>query len=208
MAEQKIIEQLEKLIDIGIALSSKITSNDLLEKILVGAKSIAGSDGGTIFLVEDKQMRMEIIHSDSLGVKFDGDNEAPKLPKIPLYLEDGSENYHNVVCYAYHTNKTVNIEDAYQTEKFDFSGTRKFDERYNYHSQSFLAIPLRNHQNEIIGVLQLINALDKNSGKIIAFEYLTQRFVEALASQAAIVLTKQALIVGLPVVPLCRSCFS
>jgi len=138
MAEQKVIEQLEKLIDIGIALSSKITSNDLLEKILVGAKSIAGSDGGTIFLVEDRQMRMEIIHSDSLGVKFGGDSEVPTtLPKIPLYLEDGSENYHNVVCYAYHTNKTVNIEDAYHTEKFDFSGTRKFDEQYHYQSQSF-----------------------------------------------------------------------
>ena len=194
MAEQKIIEQLEKLIDIGIALSSEITTEDLLEKILIGAKSIAGSDGCTIFLFDDNQMRMEIIHSDSLGIKLGSKKATKTLPKIPLYLADGSKNYHNVVCYAYHTNKTVNIEDAYQTDEFDFSGTRKFDEQYHYHSQSFLAIPLKNHHNEIVGILQLINALDKDSGEIIAFDYVTQHFVEALASQAAIVLTKQALI--------------
>jgi HD-GYP domain-containing protein (c-di-GMP phosphodiesterase class II) len=195
MLTQKIIPQLEKLIDIGIALSAEKDIGQLLEKILLGAKLITDADGGTLFLTQGDVVVMEIFQSDSLGLYFnDCTSNFMTKPSVPLYLENGEPNYHNVVSYSYHNDKTVNIQDAYDTANFDFSGTKAFDQKNNYHSQSFLAVPLKNHQGKTIGVLQLINATDPVTKDIVAFDPISQRFAEALASQAATVLTKQELI--------------
>jgi HD-GYP domain-containing protein (c-di-GMP phosphodiesterase class II) len=195
MSVQKIIRQLEKLIDIGIALSSEKNIPRLLEKILLGAKSITDADGGTLFLTCGDAVRMEIFQSDSLGLFFnDCASNFIDKPSVPLYLKGGAPNFHNVVSYSYHNDRTVNIHDAYDTTNFDFSGTKEFDRKNNYHSKSFLAIPLKNHQGQTIGILQLINAIDPISKRIVSFDPISQRFAEALASQAATVLTKQELI--------------
>jgi HD-GYP domain-containing protein (c-di-GMP phosphodiesterase class II) len=198
MPIQKIIRQLEKLIDIGIALSSEKDMSKLLEKILLGAKSITNADGGTLFLKHGDVVTMEIFQSDSLGIFFnDCANDFMDKPSVPLYLKNGEPNFHNVASYSYHNGKTVNIHDAYDTAHFDFSGTKAFDRKNHYHSQSFLAIPLKDYQSETIGVLQLINAIDPLTKKIVDFDPVSQRFVEALASQAATVLSKQELIADL-----------
>jgi HD-GYP domain-containing protein (c-di-GMP phosphodiesterase class II) len=191
---QKIISQVEKLTDIGIALSAEKDTAKLLEKILLGAKSITNSDGGTIYRVDGDAIKIEIIRSDSLGIFLGGGGNPINIPNIPLYLENGQPNLKNVVCYSYHNNKTINIDDAYDAVHFDFSGTKAFDKKNNYRSKSFLSIPLVNHQGEIIGILQLINAVDPETNEIIKFDSVSQRFAEALASQAATVLTKQQLI--------------
>lgn len=194
---QKIISQVEKLTDIGIALSAEKNTVQLLEKILIGAKSITNADGGTIYRVDGDNIHIEIIRSDSLGIALGGDGKALNFSTIPLFNENGEPNLKNVVCYSYHYNQTINIEDAYDVDHFDFSGTKSFDEKNNYRSKSFLSIPLSNHQGEIIGILQLINAIDPETKKITTFNAVSQRFAEALASQAAIVLTKQQLIADL-----------
>ncbi|MFU8788069.1 MAG: HD domain-containing phosphohydrolase [Methylobacter sp.] len=194
---QKIIRQVEKLTEIGIALSAEKDTTRLLEKILVGAKSITNADGGTIYRVYGDIIKIEIIHSDSLGIYLGGEGNVVNMPSIPLYGENGEPNLKNVVCYSYHNNKTINIADAYDAVHFDFVGTKAFDQKNNYRSKSFLSIPLTNHQGEIIGVLQLINAIDPITKEIITFDSVAQRFAEALASQAATVLTKQQLIVDL-----------
>ncbi|MGZ8159970.1 MAG: HD domain-containing phosphohydrolase [Methylobacter sp.] len=194
---QKIIGQVEKLTDIGIALSTEKDTAKLLEKILLGAKSITNADGGTIYRVEGNTIKIEIIHSDSLGISLGGGGNALNIPNIPLYGENGEANLKNVVCYSYHNNKTINIADAYDAVHFDFTGTKAFDKKNNYRSKSFLSIPLNNHQGEIIGILQLINAIDHETNEITNFDSVSQRFAEALASQAATVLTKQQLIIDL-----------
>jgi HD-GYP domain-containing protein (c-di-GMP phosphodiesterase class II) len=89
----------------------------------------------------------------------------------------------------------VNIQDVYKVDMFNFSGMRKFDEQYHYHSQSFLTVPMQDHEGELIGVLQLINATDPHTKECVPFSETDQRFIEALASQAAIALTNQQLIV-------------
>ncbi|MGZ8174751.1 MULTISPECIES: HD domain-containing phosphohydrolase [Methylobacter] len=194
---QKIIGQVEKLTDIGIALSSEKDTAQLLEKILLGAKSITNSDGGTLYRVDGNTIKIEIIRSDSLGISLGGEGNTINIPNIPLYEENGEPNLKNVVCYSYHNNKTINIDDAYDAVHFDFAGTKVFDKKNNYRSKSFLSIPLTNHQGEIIGILQLINATDPETQEIIKFDSVSQRFAEALASQAATVLTKQQLITDL-----------
>jgi HD-GYP domain-containing protein (c-di-GMP phosphodiesterase class II) len=195
----KLLKRLERLNAIGIALSAERNAPRLLETILLGAKEITGSDGGTLYTVtEDQKLRFEIMRTDSLGIALGGTTgkDIPFAP-LPLYAEDGTPNTNMVAAYAVLHDCTVNIEDAYTAEGFDFSGTRKFDEKTGYRSKSFLTIPMKNHENEIIGVLQLLNARDEETGEIIAFSPENQQLVESLASQAAVALTNHNLIEGL-----------
>jgi HD-GYP domain-containing protein (c-di-GMP phosphodiesterase class II) len=194
---QKIINQVEQLTEIGIALSAERNTEQLLEKILLGAKSITNADGGTIYRVDADTIKIEIIRSDSLGISLGGSGNVINIPNIPLYDENGEPNLKNVVCYSYHNNESINIDDAYDAKHFDFTGTKIFDANNNYRSKSFLSIPLIDHHGEIIGILQLINAIDPETKKIITFDAVSQRFAEALASQAGTVLTKQQLITDL-----------
>jgi HD-GYP domain-containing protein (c-di-GMP phosphodiesterase class II) len=99
-----------------------------------------------------------------------------------------------VAAHAALYKKTINIPDAYIAEGFDFSGTRAFDIKMGYRSQSFLTLPMLNHENELIGVLQLINAKDQHRNQIIEFSKISQRIAESLASQAAIALTNNKLV--------------
>jgi HD-GYP domain-containing protein (c-di-GMP phosphodiesterase class II) len=197
--QQELLERLERLNAIGIALSAERDNKRLLEMILLGAKEIINADGGTLYtLTEDQQLKFEIMRTHTLGIAMGGSTgkEIPFAP-LPLYLEDGTPNCNMIAAYAVLNDCTVNIKDAYQTEGFDFSGTRKFDQSTGYRSQSFLTIPMKNHENEIIGVLQLINAVDARTKEIVAFSKADQRLVESLASQAAVALTNHNLMEGL-----------
>jgi HD-GYP domain-containing protein (c-di-GMP phosphodiesterase class II) len=197
--QQELLKRLERLNAIGVALSAERDNNRLLEMILLGAKEITNADGGTLYTVtEDQHLKFEIMRTQTLGIAMGGTTgkDIPFAP-LPLYLEDGTPNQNMVAAYAVLNERTVNIEDAYQADGFDFSGTRKFDQRTNYRSKSFLTIPMQNHENEIIGVLQLINATDPETGEILAFSPANQRLVESLASQAAVALTNHNLIEGL-----------
>ena len=188
-------ERLEKLNLIGASLSAERDINRLLELILAAAKSITGADGGTLYRVaDDKTLRFEIVRTTSLRYYLGGTSGNP-VPFYPIQLyRDGEPNHSMVAAHAALTGKTVNIADAYGAEGFDFSGTRAFDAKTGYRSKSFLTVPMRNHEREIIGVLQLINAQDPRSGEIVAFSASDQRLAESLASQAAIALTNRMLI--------------
>ncbi|MDD5228978.1 MAG: HD domain-containing protein [Methylococcales bacterium] len=190
-----IVSQFEKLTDIGVALSSEHNTIQLLEKILVGAISLTNADGGTIYMVRDDRIEAEILHNTSL--KSHATSKDGVKIMVPLFGEDGTPNLKNVVSYSYHKDITLNIEDAYNAEGFDFRGTKMFDEKNHYRSTSFLTVPLKNHQYETVGMLQLINAIDSETQKVIPFDAIAQRFCESLASQAATVLTRQQLIIDL-----------
>ena len=195
--QDPLLSRLEELNAIGIALSSERDINRLLETILVAAKRITHADAGTLYLVEPEQqvLKFEIIRTDSLGIAMGGTTGEP-IPFYPIHLYDeaGQPNHAMVVAHAAMSGETVNIPDAYTAEGYDFSGTKAFDHKTGYRSTSFLTVPMKNHDNEIIGVLQLINALDRDSGAIVPFARDDQRLAESLASQAAIALTNRRLI--------------
>lgn len=189
----------EQLNDIGVALSSERELPRLLEKILFAAKQITHADAGTLYLLSDdkRHLHFEIVCNDTLGINIGGSCGRPDpalFPELPLYREDGSHNDNMVAAYAALTGETVNIADAYSAEGFDFCGTRKFDARTGYRSCSFLTVPMKNHEGEIIGVLQLINAHGQGADNVVPFSSVAQRFAESLASQAAIALTNRQLI--------------
>jgi HD-GYP domain-containing protein (c-di-GMP phosphodiesterase class II) len=192
-----LLQRLEDLNDIGIALSSEHDIDRLLETILVAAKRIAHADAGTLYLldVEQQVLEFKIIRTDSLGIAMGGTSGKPiSFPPVRLKDEAGKPNHANVAAYAALSGKTVNIPDAYTAEGYDFSGTRAFDQKTGFRSTSFLTVPMLDHEGETIGVLQLINALDRQSGAIISFSKDDARLTESLSSQAAIALTNRRLI--------------
>lgn len=189
-----LMNRIERLNEIGRALSADGDTEHLVEHILLGAKELTHADGGTLYLVEDGVLRFRVVRNDTLGIALGGTSGNPvDFPDLPLYGADGTPNHANVAAYAALTGEPVNVADAYAAEGFDFSGTRKVDASTGYHSKSFLTIPLSNHEGEVIGVLQLINALSEGGG-VVAFSDEDQRLAESLASQAAVALTQQQLI--------------
>jgi len=194
-AADDLVQRLEQLNAIGTSLSAERDIDRLLEQILAAAKSITRADGGTLYRVtEEKTLRFEIMRTSSLKYYLGGTSGNP-IPFYPIQLyKDGKPNHGMVAAYAALTGRTVNIPDAYTADGFDFTGTRAFDNKTGYRSKSFLTVPMKNHENEIIGVLQLINSTHPQTGEILAFSESDQRLTESLASQAAIALTNRMLI--------------
>jgi HD-GYP domain-containing protein (c-di-GMP phosphodiesterase class II) len=197
--ESHFLSKLEYLNAVGIALSQERDINTLLETILVAAKNLTHADGGTLYRLVGDKLQFEIVRTDSLSIAMGGSsgNPVPFYP-IPLH-KDGKPNYTMIAAYAAIMHKTVNVADAYAEEGFDFSGTRNFDKRTGYRSTSFLTVPMKDHEGDIIGVLQLLNATDPATGHVVAFGEEDQRLAESLASQAAIALTNRLLIQQLEV---------
>ncbi len=190
-----ILQRIERLNAIGIALSAERDVNRLLEIILLGAKELTNADAGTMYSVTERNtLKFEILRTDSLGIAMGGTTGITiNFPELPLYKND-APNLQMIAAFAALTETTVNIPDAYEAEGFDFSGTRAFDQKTHYRSKSFLTVPLKNHENQIIGVLQLINAKNAKTKEIVPFSPQSQNLAESLASQAAIALTNQKLI--------------
>ena len=190
----EILNQIEALNQIGIALSAEKNTTRLLEKILQGAKSLTHADGGTLYQLDGDKLRFDVVLNDTLNIQMGGTftQEVP-IPPIPLKLEKGKENLSAIAAYVANRGEVVNIEDIYLSQSFDFKGALEFDKKMHYRTQSMLTIPLKNFENKVIGVLQLINAKDKK-GQTIAFSPAAESLAKSLASQAAIALTNKDLI--------------
>ena len=188
--------QVKNLADIGLSLSKEKDMNVLLENILLEAKRITHADGGTLYMkTDDDRLRFEIMMTDSLNFHMGGTSGQDILfYPVKLYDDDGKPNKNMISAYVGLTGETVNIPDAYKADGFDFSGTKAFDKKTGYRSQSFLTVPLKNHEDEIIGVIQLLNAKDRKTGESIPFSTEVQDIVEALSSQAAVAITNKNLI--------------
>ncbi|BAE49037.1 HD family phosphohydrolase [Paramagnetospirillum magneticum] len=189
-------ERYRTLIELGIALSAERNHNRLMEKILSGAKSMCNADGGTLYLMTEAKdgLRFEIMLNDTLNIAMGGTTGKPiPFPPLRLYNDQGQPNHKNVSSSCALTGQTVNIADAYDVDKYDFSGTKAFDTKTGYRSKSFLTVPLKNYEGEVIGVLQLINARDGRN-RIVEFGPDITPLIEALASQAAVALDNQRLI--------------
>jgi HD-GYP domain-containing protein (c-di-GMP phosphodiesterase class II) len=197
--DEDLFRRLEQLNEIGSALSQERSIDHLLEKILLAAKAITRAAGGTLYVLEPSdegpRLRFAIMRNETLDIAMGGTTGNP-IPFYPVHLygKDGKPNNQMVAAYAALTGKTVNIADAYSEEGFDFSGTRNFDKKTGYRSKAFLTVPMKNHEGETIGVLQLINRVGPSANEVESFASSDQRLAESLASQAAIALTNRHLI--------------
>lgn len=184
------------ILPIGIALSGERDFDRLLERILRETKAICDADGGTLYLREGDDLRFVTMLNDSLGIAAGGTTgQAIDLPPVRLVDQaTGELNHRNVASCAALRGSAINVPDIHNAEHYDFSGTRRFDEANGYRSISSLTIPLKDHTGEVIGVLQLLNAQDRQTGQVVAFDAYMQQVAEALASQAAVVLNNRMLL--------------
>ena len=196
----QLAQRLHLLTELSVALGTGSDTGELLDRILRVAKSMTEADGGTLYRpsADGKSLCFHISLNDTLALHQGGVGGQPvDIAPVPLADADGRPNMDSVAAYAANTRKSVNIEDVYATELFNFSGMRAFDRTFGYHSKSFLTVPMANHEGELVGVLQLINAMDPATGQVRPFSAVDQRFIEALAAQAAVALTTQQLIIQL-----------
>lgn len=185
-----------RLIELGISLSAERSHHRLLEQILQAAKELTRADGGSLYLVsEDGQsLRMTIMLNDSMGIARGGTTGVPiEFPPLALHDAQGKPDYRTVVATVALTGITTAIADAYDAPGFDFSGPRAFDAETGYRSKSFLTVPLKNHDGDVTGVLELINARAPG-GETGEFAPEIIPVVEALAGQAAVALENQLLL--------------
>lgn len=194
----RLLDRLQELNEIGIALSGERDIGKLLELILDAAKRFARADAGTLYLFEPETqtLRFEILRNDQLvNTNQGGSSGRPvTLPPIAMYDNEGNPDHSKVVTHAALTGETVNIADAYNDQKFNFAGTKAFDRTTGYTSRSFLTVPMHNHEGDLVGVLQLINAIDPRNGEIVPFSRDDQHMLESLASQAGIALSNRQLV--------------
>ncbi len=182
------ISHIKKLSEIGIALSAERNIEKILEMIVEEAKQFTNADAGTLYLVKDEFLTFEILYNDTMGVRLGGTTGNPvTLPPVGI-------NKHSLSGYVATTGEIINVPDAYSDTTYDFTGPKKYDEQTGYHSESFLVVPMRDHENVIIGVLQLINAKDRDSGEVIPFSPEYEDIIFSLASQAAVAITNVRLI--------------
>ena len=180
--------QIKKMSDIGRALSGVHDLNALLEMIVDQARSFTNADAGTLYIVEDETLRFQIVQNDSLKI-FMGGKTGETIPFPPVELKES-----NVSAFVALKGKSVNIPDVYDTDLFDFTGPKKFDQSTGYRSKSMLVVPMKNHDNDVIGVLQLLNATNPVNNEVIAFSQDYENLSESLASQAAVSITNAKLI--------------
>ena len=193
-------ERIKRLNEIGLSLSSEDNINVIFELIMEEAKNITHADGRTLYMKSEdgKTMNFEILRTDSMNTIMGGTSGVEiTYPAVQLFNEDGDKNLSNINTYVAHTGKTLNIKDAYKEKGFDFSGTKAFDKNTGYRSKSFLTVPLKDHEDEIIGVMQLLNSIDQSSGEVVPFSKEMQDQIESLASQGAVALTNKRLVLEL-----------
>ncbi|RLA80852.1 MAG: phosphohydrolase [Epsilonproteobacteria bacterium] len=188
------IEKVKMLNKIGIALSLKTKLTSLLDLILTEAKNLTNADAGTLYLLNAKTNELDftVVQNSSLDIHMGVEVGDINWKPLPLYLKNNKPNLHMVAATCALTDRVINIPDVYEIDKYDFTGTKEFDKTTGYRSCSMLVIPLKNHEQKIIGVLQLINKTQKD--RVIAFDSDDEEITLSLASQAAVSITNTNLI--------------
>jgi HD-GYP domain-containing protein (c-di-GMP phosphodiesterase class II) len=186
-SSERVLLEKQKLIDISIALTSETDLNRLLSRIITELRQLTGAQGGSLYLTDKKQLKFEVAQNDALAQSFGSDYLCFKYHELPIDKQ-------SLAGYVALTGDTLNITDVYQLpDSLPYHFDPSYDQRNRYRTQSMLLAPLKDHQKEVVGVLQLINALD-DAGNIKAFSLEDETMVLALASQAAVAISNVRLL--------------
>jgi hypothetical protein len=179
-------QRLRQFIDIIQEIAFFRDRELLLDNLLHGARTILRADAGTIYLKQGDQLRFSYAQNDTL--------QAHNALETPLFYTSRTLplNTASIAGYAALSGKVVNIHNVYHlaTEPRPYTFNRSYDELAHYHTRSMLTIPLKNSHNDVIGVMQLINAQNQER-KIVPFFGSDLPFIRIFAATAAKVLEKQ-----------------
>ena len=189
--EQLKIQQknIEQFLQICLSVSGERDREQLLSDILDKAMTLNRCDAGTLYLLEDDGLHFCRMVTSSQHIRQGGHADPIKLPPVPL-----APQY--VCSVAVMNNETVYVDNVRSDERFDFSGSIRYDEMTGYKTGTMCVIPLENDKGEIIGAVQLLNALKHDlGGRAIEWDDIKQfdkdmvLYTKAMASLAAISLT-------------------
>lgn len=173
------IQDFKDILNMGIQLTVEKDDNKLLNTIVEKGMQITNCDASTLYLYEDDVLKFRIMRTISQNVYRGIDGETiTDIPPVPFKEE-------NVCAYTALHRRVVNIADVYNCDEFDFSGPKRYDAMTGFRTQSMLVIPVENNTGELIGVLQMINAQDKE-GKVIPFDPQFEIIIRSLGSLTAI----------------------
>jgi HD-GYP domain-containing protein (c-di-GMP phosphodiesterase class II) len=181
--------EIKELTRIGMALSTERDYHALLELILSQALRITGSDGGSLYIVEEQEdgtKRLRFTLSQNVS-----------RPDIPFVEFTMALDTTSIAGCAATTGEPLVIDDVYfLPPDVDYTFNRSFDEKYGYRSKSILTVPMKDHKDEVIGVLQLINRKrhgdaelaepEDFDAEVIPYTHRLVELVSAMAGQAAV----------------------
>jgi len=189
-------KELGELTRIGMALSTERDLDTLLEMILSQARALTDADAGSLYLVEKaddgaKRLRFKLAQNFS----------RPEIPFVSITMPISKAS---IAGYVASTSAPLVLDDAYQLPpNVEYSINRSIDEKYGYRTKSILTIPMSDHKDQIIGVLQLINrkrTADRVLStpqdfdqEIVPFTGRTVELVSSLAGQAAVAIENSEL---------------
>ena len=170
-------EALNRIVRDGIELTAEIDKNKLFEKLLKTAMEITGCDAGTLYLYRNGALSFKMMKTLSQGVSRGENGETIDLPPVALREE-------NVCAFAAIRRELVNIPDVYSSDRFDFSGPKRYDAITGYRTGSMIVLPLEDAETELIGVLQLMNKTEKD--RVVPFTEEDELILRSLGSMTAV----------------------
>ncbi len=192
--QRRLVDEVSKLNQIAIALSAEHNLDRMLEKILTFAKELTWADGGTLYLHREGKLHFEVMKNSSLNIHASrAAGNLPQLAPLEIYDADGHANDDIVAANVAAHKQSVKIDNIYENSAFNFSRVRQFDQDHCYHSKSMLAVPMINQKGDLVGVLQLVNMVDKDLGETRSFSADSQKIAESLAALAAVAVNNQRL---------------
>jgi response regulator RpfG family c-di-GMP phosphodiesterase len=189
-----LLDANKRLIDMGYQISNLKNYDLVLESILLSAKELTNADGGTLYIFnkEKNTLEFKIAINTSLNVHIGGSNNTTYWDALNFYNNDGSLNKKNISIVSALEEKLINISDIYKSDAYDFSGAKEFDIEKNYKTASMLVMPMKNRENDLIGVIQLINK--QFNKQTIPFYKDDESIIKAISSQATMVIENNQLV--------------
>lgn len=172
---------MERFLTLCLDLTAERDREALLSSILDAAMDISNCDAGTLYLVEDDGLHFCRMVTRSMNIRQGGHDAPISLPPVPL-----DPKY--VCSWAILNNQAINVADVRSDDRFDFTGSLRYDSMTGYRTKSMLVVPMGDDKGRLIGVTQLINALDE-TGESAPFSPDIELMVQAITSQAAITAT-------------------
>jgi sigma-54 dependent transcriptional regulator len=182
-------EAVEEFVKVTTSLSTERDLNRLLNTILTASRNLTRSEAGRIYVL-DNTKRFLLLEAHQQG---EAEVDLSETPPVPLFLDD-QRNDANVCAYCTFSGRLIRVDDPYEYSGFDFSDLYADDRALGERTRSLLAVPLRNHEDDTIGVLQLANIRDAESGDIVPFPEEIDGLVAAFASQAAVAINNVQLV--------------
>lgn len=184
-----------KLIKIGKSLSLESDIKKIFKIIINEVLEFTKADRGIIYITstDQRELNYEIVRTVSQNTEWDDVAAKEKLESVSLFVNKDEPIMKSLATFVYHTGFEAHFDDVYAQDYFNIDLTKEMDKKTFYHSKSMIAIPLVDHEETVLGIIELTNSIDED-GNIVAFNEEHIEVLLSVASQAAITLSNKLLV--------------